>query len=93
MDEATQNKACQTAKLFSRVEPAHKSKIVDYLQKEGAVAAMVRFCATILTSYLDTSTLHLQALVLHPAQTLPIQAHLDYKRMPLKSACRVFFSK
>lgn len=42
MDEAAQRKACQTAKLFSRVEPAHKSKIVDYLQKDGAVAAMVR---------------------------------------------------
>lgn len=42
MDTATQRKACQTAKLFSRVEPAHKSKIIDYLQKDGAVSAMVR---------------------------------------------------
>lgn len=42
MDAEAQRKACQTAKLFSRVEPAHKSKIVDYLQKDGAVSAMVR---------------------------------------------------
>jgi len=42
MDEAEQKKACRTAKLFSRVEPSHKSKIVDYLQKDGAVSAMVR---------------------------------------------------
>lgn len=42
MDTETQRKACLTAKLFSRVEPAHKSKIVDYLQKDGAVSAMVR---------------------------------------------------
>ncbi len=41
MDATAQRKACQTAKLFSRVEPAHKSKIIDYLQKDGAVSAMV----------------------------------------------------
>ena len=42
MSEEEQREACRKAKLFSRVEPAHKSKIVEYLQKEGAVSAMVR---------------------------------------------------
>ena len=42
MSDEDQRKACMTARLFSRVEPAHKSKIVEYLQKEGAVSAMVR---------------------------------------------------
>ena len=41
MDESTQAQACRDAKLFSRVEPAHKSKIVGYLQKDGQVSAMV----------------------------------------------------
>ena len=41
MSEDDQREACRKAKLFSRVEPAHKSKIVEYLQKEGAVSAMV----------------------------------------------------
>ena len=41
MNEDEQREACRKAKLFSRVEPAHKSKIVEYLQKEGAVSAMV----------------------------------------------------
>lgn len=27
-------------RLFSRVEPAHKSKIVEYLQREGEISAM-----------------------------------------------------
>ena len=42
MTEEDQRLACLNARLFSRVEPAHKSKIVEYLQKEGAVSAMVR---------------------------------------------------
>lgn len=29
-------------RLFSRVEPAHKSLIVEYLQEDGNVCAMVR---------------------------------------------------
>lgn len=47
MSEDEQREACRKAKLFSRVEPAHKSKIVEYLQKEGAVSAMVsELCMT-----------------------------------------------
>ena len=41
MTSAQQRDACLHARLFSRVEPAHKSTIVEYLQKEGDVSAMV----------------------------------------------------
>jgi Ca2+ transporting ATPase len=40
MSKEQQREACRTAKLFSRTEPAHKSLIVEYLQKDGAIAAM-----------------------------------------------------
>ena len=36
-----QRAACMKARLFARVEPAHKSKIVEYLQAEGEISAMV----------------------------------------------------
>lgn len=42
-DELTsteQRLACQRARLFSRVEPAHKSKIIEYLQADGEISAM-----------------------------------------------------
>ncbi|XP_037790184.1 calcium-transporting ATPase sarcoplasmic/endoplasmic reticulum type-like [Penaeus monodon] len=35
-----QREACNRAQLFSRVEPFHKSKIVEYLQAEGEISAM-----------------------------------------------------
>merc|ERR1712127_1106559 len=35
-----QKEACLHARLFARVEPRHKSKIVEYLQKNGDVTAM-----------------------------------------------------
>src|SRR5215471_9354041 len=35
-----QSEACRRAKLFARVEPAHKSKIVEYLQSHGEITAM-----------------------------------------------------
>ncbi|KAI6176822.1 Calcium-transporting ATPase [Aphelenchoides bicaudatus] len=35
-----QSDACRRAKLFARVEPAHKSKIVEYLQSHGEITAM-----------------------------------------------------
>jgi Ca2+ transporting ATPase len=38
-----QRAACARARLFSRVEPAHKSKIVEYLQSMNEISAMVSF--------------------------------------------------
>lgn len=35
-----QRQAALRARLFSRVEPTHKSKIVEYLQSEGHISAM-----------------------------------------------------
>ena len=35
-----QSEACRRAKLFARVEPSHKSKIVEYLQSHGEITAM-----------------------------------------------------
>lgn len=40
LSPSQQNEACLRARLFARVEPAHKSKIVDILQKNGDVTAM-----------------------------------------------------
>lgn len=36
-----QKAACARARLFSRVEPAHKSKIIEHLQSMGEISAMV----------------------------------------------------
>lgn len=36
-----QKAACARARLFSRVEPSHKSKIVEYLQSMNEISAMV----------------------------------------------------
>jgi len=40
LPEDEQRLACRQARLFSRVEPAHKSAIVEYLQGDGDIAAM-----------------------------------------------------
>ncbi|CAB4006911.1 calcium-transporting ATPase sarcoplasmic endoplasmic reticulum type-like, partial [Paramuricea clavata] len=40
LTEEEQREACRRARLFSRVEPSHKSRIVEYLQDDGHVAAM-----------------------------------------------------
>ncbi|CAK8692180.1 unnamed protein product [Clavelina lepadiformis] len=40
LSRAEQFQACLHARLFARVEPAHKSKIVEYLQANGDVTAM-----------------------------------------------------
>lgn len=37
-----QRHACRTARCFARVEPAHKSRIVENLQSFNEVTAMVR---------------------------------------------------
>ncbi|XP_055374578.1 calcium-transporting ATPase sarcoplasmic/endoplasmic reticulum type isoform X2 [Condylostylus longicornis] len=40
LSPAEQKAACARARLFSRVEPAHKSKIVEYLQSMNEISAM-----------------------------------------------------
>jgi len=40
LSEGDQLQACMKSRLFSRVEPFHKSKIVEYLQSQGEVSAM-----------------------------------------------------
>lgn len=35
-----QSEACRQAKMFARVEPSHKSKIVEFLQSHGEITAM-----------------------------------------------------
>ncbi|XP_063853477.1 calcium-transporting ATPase sarcoplasmic/endoplasmic reticulum type-like [Scylla paramamosain] len=40
LSPAEQRSACMRARLFSRVEPFHKSKIVEYLQAENEISAM-----------------------------------------------------
>lgn len=37
---AEQSEACRQAKMFARVEPSHKSKIVEFLQSHGEITAM-----------------------------------------------------
>lgn len=41
---AEQEQAVRRARLFARVEPAHKSKIVEFLQADGEITAMVGCC-------------------------------------------------
>jgi len=43
LSETEQANAVRNARLFARVEPAHKSKIVSYLQADGEISAMVSF--------------------------------------------------
>lgn len=48
---AEQKAAVARSRLFSRVEPAHKSKIVEYLQSMNEISAMVsclRACSIVL---------------------------------------------
>ena len=41
LSAADQAEAVRRARLFARVEPTHKSKIVEYLQADGEITAMV----------------------------------------------------
>jgi len=41
LSPAEQAVAVRRARLFARVEPTHKSKIVEYLQADGEITAMV----------------------------------------------------
>lgn len=41
LSDKEQEQACLNARLFARVEPTHKSKIVEYLQANGDITAMV----------------------------------------------------
>ncbi len=40
LHSAEQSDACRRAKMFARVEPSHKSRIVEYLQSHGEITAM-----------------------------------------------------
>lgn len=40
LHSAEQSEAVRHSKMFARVEPAHKSKIVEYLQSHGEITAM-----------------------------------------------------
>jgi P-type Ca2+ transporter type 2A len=40
LSPSDQSDACRQAKMFARVEPSHKSKIVEYLQSHGEITAM-----------------------------------------------------
>ena len=41
LSQKEQVEAAMRARLFARVEPAHKSKIVEHLQSMGEISAMV----------------------------------------------------
>jgi len=43
LTERQQVEAVMRARLFARVEPSHKSKIVEHLQSMGEISAMVSF--------------------------------------------------
>ncbi len=47
MSPEKQREAVRAAKLFARVEPAHKSKIVEYLQADEEISAMVSGCSCV----------------------------------------------
>lgn len=56
-----QRAAVRRARLFARVEPTHKSKIVEFLQADGEVSAMVSLPVSLISVYILTRT-NLQCL-------------------------------
>ena len=52
LSESEQKAAVDRARLFARVEPKHKSKIVKFLQEKGEIVAMVR--EGVCVSYIHT---------------------------------------
>ena len=51
------------ARLFARVEPAHKSKIVEFLQAEGEISAMVSNETLLLWITFPSRTSHIHVNV------------------------------
>lgn len=51
---AAQRDACHHARCFARVEPSHKSKIVEFLQSFDEITAMVRNWTSYLIWKADT---------------------------------------
>ena len=50
---------CLCGRLFSRVDPAHKSRIVEYLQEQGHISAMVSACCGSGSQWCSLSCRHL----------------------------------
>ena len=44
LSPSAQREACLNARCFARVEPSHKSKIVEFLQSFDEITAMVSVC-------------------------------------------------
>lgn len=72
-----QREAVKRARCFARVEPAHKSKIVGYLQSFDEITAMVRSATCSAHSSNESYTVHLLLLLpsLHPLQLLHSSLH------------------
>jgi len=74
LSPSEQGKASRNARLFARVEPAHKSKIVEYLQADGEISAMVHcihseFCRISRHNVVATTDLPNIPFLLYSART------------------------
>ena len=68
-----QRRACMKARLFARVEPTHKSKIVEYLQGEGEVSAMVRYRRSLLIFFENCQLSYWLILVVEKKKKLSLE--------------------